>query len=150
MSVSDEVLEHVQVLRLLPEDARRLVEASFVPVSFGFGELIVEEGSAADGFYVIVSGSARVLRRADSGDEMPLASLGPGDTFGEIALLEDGDRTSSVRASSQVEALKLDRSVVRAVLESSPEIREHFEQHVARLRLRDLFRLSSPLASLEP
>jgi ATP-binding cassette subfamily B protein len=150
MSVSDAILEQVRVLQLLPEDARRLVQGSFVPVSFGFGELIVEEGSAADGFYVIVSGSARLLRRADTGEEMSLGSLGPGDSFGEIALLEDGDRTSSVRASSPVEALKLDRSVFRAVLESSPEIRGHFERHVERLRLRDLFRLSSLMGALEP
>src|SRR5437879_1218273 len=115
MSVSEQlpdgaaaVLEHVQVLQLLPEDARRLVAESFVPVSFGFAEGIVEEGTEGDGFYVIVSGAARALKRADSGEEMSLGSLGPGDTFGEIALLEDGDRTATVRASSEVKALRLD------------------------------------------
>src|SRR5437588_11276965 len=131
MSVSEQppegaaaALERVQVLQLLPEDARRLVAESFVPVSFGFGEVIVEEGTEADGFYVIVSGTARTLKRADSGEEMPLGSLGPGDTFGEIALLEDGDRTATVRASSEVEALKLDQAVFRAVVQPQPELRE--------------------------
>ncbi|HEY7148672.1 MAG TPA: cyclic nucleotide-binding domain-containing protein, partial [Gaiellaceae bacterium] len=69
-----EILERVPVLRLLPEDARRLVSESFVPVSFGFGEVVVEEGSEADSFYVIVEGAARVLKRAESGEELPLGS----------------------------------------------------------------------------
>jgi ATP-binding cassette subfamily B protein len=145
-----EILERVPVLRLLPEDSRRLVSEAFVPVSFGFGEVVVEEGSEADSFYVIVEGAARVLKRAESGEELPLGSLGPGDTFGEVALLGNGDRTATVRASSRLEALKLDGAVFRAVVQVSPEIREHFERHVERLRLGDLFRLSSAMRELDP
>jgi len=143
------VLEGLPVLQLLPEEARRLVVEAFVPVSYGFGEMIVEEGAEADGFYVIVSGSARVLRRGERGEERSLGTLGPGDTFGEIALLEDGDRTASARASGEVEGLKLDKGIFRAVVQVNPEIREHFERHVERVRLSDLFRLSSAFAELD-
>ncbi len=144
------VLEGLPLLALLPDDSRRLVVESFVPVSFGFGDVIVAEGADADAFYVIVSGSARALRRGDRGEEVSLGSLGPGDTFGEIALLEDGDRTATVRASGDVEALKLDKAIFRAVVQVNPEIKEHFERHVERVRLRDLFRLSSAFADLDP
>jgi HlyB family type I secretion system ABC transporter len=144
------VLEGLSVLKLLPDDSRRLVVESFVPVSYGFGDVIVAEGADADAFYVIVSGSARALRRGDRGEEVSLASLGPGDAFGEIALLEDGDRTATVRASGEVEALKLDKAIFRAVVQVNPEIREHFERHVERIHLRDLFRLSSAFAELDP
>src|SRR5687768_8342725 len=157
MSVSEKlpgdaasVLDGLEILKLLPDDARRLVVGSFVPASYGFGELIVSEGEAADAFYVIVSGAARVLRRGDRGEEVSLGSLGPGDTFGEIALLEGGDRTATVRASGEVEALKLDRAIFGAVVQVNPEIREHFEQHVQRVYLRDLFRLSSAFADINP
>src|SRR5437870_6565543 len=148
MSVSD-VLDQVAVLKLLPDDARRLVVEAFEPVSFAFGEVIVQEGTEADGFYVIVSGSARALKRGEKGEEMSLGSLGPGDSFGEVALIEDGDRTATVRASSDVEALRLDKAVFRAVVQINPAIREHFERHVERVRLRDLFRLSSQLAQID-
>ena len=68
MSVSD-VLDEVAVIKLLPDDARRLVVEAFEPVSFAFGEVIVQEGTEADGFYVIVSGSARALKRGEKGEE---------------------------------------------------------------------------------
>jgi ATP-binding cassette subfamily B protein len=157
MSVSEKlpedaaaVLEGLPVLKLLPDDARRLVVESFVPASYGFGDVIVAEGDEADAFYVIISGSARALRRGDRGEEVSLGSLGPGDTFGEIALLEDGDRTATVRASGDVEALKLDKGIFRAVVQVNPEIKEHFERHLERVRLHDLFRLSSAFADLDP
>src|SRR5919108_644428 len=147
---ADGVLEALPVLQLLPADARRLVVEAFEPVSYRFGEVIVEEGAEADGFYVIVSGSARVLRRDDRGEERTLGSLGPGDSFGEIALLEDGDRTATVRASGQIEGLKLEKGLFRALAQVNPEIRGHFERHVERVRLRDFFRLSSQFAELDP
>ncbi|MEP6909482.1 MAG: peptidase domain-containing ABC transporter [Actinomycetota bacterium] len=156
MSISEQLpegaaalLESLPVLALLPEDSRRIVVESFVAVSYGFGDLIVSEGDDADAFYVIVSGSARALRRGDRGEEVSLGNLGAGDTFGEIALLEDGDRTATVRASGDVEALKLDKAIFRAVVQVNPEIKETFERHADRVRLRDLFRLSSAFADLD-
>ena len=147
-SASEQVIAGLRVLELLPEDARKLVVGAFEPVSYRFGDVIVEEGSEADGFFVIVSGSARVLKRAGN-EEISLGLLGPGDTFGETALMEDTDRVATVRASSDVEALKLDRAVFRAAVNVNPELREHFARHADRLRLRNLFRFSSPLAPLD-
>ena len=147
-SASEQVIAGLRVLELLPEEARRLVVGAFEPVSFRFGDVIVEEGSEADGFYVIVSGSARVLKGAGN-DEVSLGALGPGDTFGEAALIEDTHRAATVRASSDVEALKLDRAVFGAAVNVNPELREHFARHAERLRLRNLFRFSSSLATLD-
>ncbi len=156
MSISEQlpedaaaVLDRLPILKLLSADARRLVVESFVPVSYGFGEVVVAEGADADAFYVIVSGSARALRRGDRGEEVSLGTLGPGDTFGEIALLEDGDRTATVRASGELEALRLDKAIFRAVVQVNPEIKEHFERHLERVALRDLFRLSSAFADID-
>src|SRR5438552_2109457 len=81
---------------------------------------IVAEGDAADGWYVLVSGRARVIKRADNGDEIPLNILRAGDSFGEVELLAGARRPATVRASSDVLALRLDRSAFAGLLERTP------------------------------
>src|SRR5882672_9840336 len=111
----DSAIADLPILRFLPEEARSRIIGSFTPVSFTFGTPIVREGEPADALYVLVSGRARVLKNADRGGasngEISLGMLKPGDTFGEIGLLEHGTRTVTVRASGDVEALRLDRDV---------------------------------------
>jgi HlyB family type I secretion system ABC transporter len=142
------LLEGLALLEDLPEEARRLVVESFVPVSFGFGEVIFEEGAEPDGFYVLVSGSARVLKQRPDGSETTLNALGPGDGFGEVGLLMGEPRSATVRSSGASEALKLDRSLFSALVQVHPELRRHFDRQIERHRRRDLLRLSSPFAGL--
>jgi ATP-binding cassette subfamily B protein len=132
----------------MPDAVRDLVAASFEPVSFGFGRVIVREGEEADAFYVLVSGSARAVKAGEGGAEVPLNVLGPGDAFGEVALLEGGTRTATVRASSEVEALRLDRGVFQALLRANPEIREYAELSAREHHLRDFFRVHSAFSRL--
>ena len=142
------VLADLPMLRALPEDARRLVVESFEPESFAFGSSIVEEGEEGDALYVVTSGAARVLKRKEDGSEVSVETLGPGDTFGEIALIEgrpDSDRARKQRRPGA--QARRDLPGRRAV---NPEIKEHFERHVDRVRLRDLFRLSSTLSRSDP
>ncbi len=139
------ILADLPMLKALPEDARRLVVESFEPESFGFGSSIVEEGETGDALYVVVSGAARVLKHKENGDEVSVEMLGPGDVFGEMALLEGIPRTATVRANTAVDALRLDGAVFRGLVRLKPEIKDHFEREAERGRLRYLFRLSSNL-----
>jgi CRP-like cAMP-binding protein len=68
------------------------------------GDLLVHQGAPGDAFYAIRSGQARVER-----DGTVLRDLGPGDHFGEIALLRDVPRTASVTARTPLRAFRLDR-----------------------------------------
>jgi ATP-binding cassette subfamily B protein len=142
------VLAELPMLKLLTPDLRRLVTNSFVRASFDFGDVIVKEGDEADGFYVLVSGSARAFKRTEDGEEISLNTLAAGDTFGERALLGAERRTATIRASSAVEVLKLDKTVFRALVQLRPEIGQPFELHIRRHELRDFFRLFSPLGRL--
>ena len=142
------VLEDVPLLKFSTPEVRRLVAASFVPVSYPYGAVIVGEGDQADALYVIASGRARAVKRGEGGDEVSLKLLGPGDSFGEAALLTGGARTATVRATSQLEALRLDASVFRALVAGDPRIREAFEVSMRHNRLWNLLRLSSPFADL--
>jgi ABC-type bacteriocin/lantibiotic exporter with double-glycine peptidase domain/CRP-like cAMP-binding protein len=144
------LVAELALLEGLSDDARRLVIESFVPVSFGFGEVIFEEGDEPDGFYVLVSGTARMLTQRTDGEEVTLATLGRGDVFGEQALLRNTSRVATARASGPVEALRLDAAVFRALLEVQPEVRARFELERERQRRGDLLRLSSPFSTLSP
>jgi hypothetical protein len=89
---------------LLSETAEALREIRVAP-----GQVIIRRGDAADVFYIITSGKVGVTREGRSGSESTVATLGPGQFFGEMSLLEDSTRTANVFAQTRVELLALDR-----------------------------------------
>jgi HlyB family type I secretion system ABC transporter len=147
-----DALTELPILRFLPEETRRRVIESFVPVTFTFGTPIVREGEPADALFLIVSGRARVVKNADRGGpsngEVSLGLLKAGDTFGEIGLLEQTMRTVTVRASSDVEALRLDRTVFDALVASHPDARRYLELQALHRRLNNFFKEYTAFAKL--
>ena len=81
------------------------------------------EGAPTDAFYVLVSGRARLVKQTANGDEIALDVLRAGDSFGEAELLEGAPRLSTVRASSDVLALRLDAADFRELAGAQPDIR---------------------------
>ena len=143
-----ELLDDLPLLQFVPPETRRLVVASFVHASFTFGQPIVTEGAPADAFYVLAAGSARVIKTGLTGEELSLALLRPGDSFGEIGLLERTTRNATVRASGDVEVFRLDRSIFQALVEATPDLRSQIELQAKHRHLHTFFRLYSPFAKL--
>src|SRR5689334_16560451 len=127
LAVDEDVVASIPLLRFASPEARRLLAACFVAEQHPFGAVIVREGEDADAFLAVTSGRARVVKRGDHGEEVPLGTLAAGDSFGELALLERTSRTATVRASSAVEVLRLDRGVFEALLRTNAEVREGVE-----------------------
>ena len=75
------------------------------------GHVVVREGDEGGEFYVVVEGTYRVTV-----DDQPVADLGPGSFFGEMALLDGGDRVASVTAVSDGELLALHRDEFNEML----------------------------------
>jgi HlyB family type I secretion system ABC transporter len=145
---SRSVLDGLPLLELLPPDARKLVVDSFVPVSVPFGGVIVSEGDEADAFYVLSTGRARVVKKGEGGPEVSLATMRPGDCFGEIGLLQHARRSATVRASADVELFRLDRSVFDALVGNHPAIKSYLEIQLKHRSLGNFFRLCSPFSRL--
>ncbi len=141
-------LGKLPLLEFLPTPVRAEVARRFVPASYPFGAVIVREGDPADALYVLVSGRARVVKRGDTGEEVPLNVLRAGDAFGEMALLEQSTRTATVRASSDVEALRLDRSAFEALLAAAPDLKKYLELQASHRRLHTFFRSYTAFARL--
>lgn len=99
-------------------------------VSFDAGDTIVAEGDPADRFYVIASGEVSITRRSPEGDEIELATLGPGQFFGEVGILAETRRTATVRAIDDVELLALSWQVFMETLEQSDPTEREFSEIV--------------------
>jgi ATP-binding cassette subfamily B protein len=133
----------------LDEQVRELVLHSFVRVHYAFGESLFEQGDEPDGYYVVLDGTARVLSRGEDGQEVSLNLLTPGEAFGESALLEGTPRTATVRACSQLTALRLERGVFQALIDLHPSVVHAFEVAARSRRINDFLRLHSAFAVLE-
>ena len=83
------VLDELPGFRAMPDEVRGLVADAFEPVSFGFGTVIVREGDDADAFYVLVSGTARVVKRTEQGQEVPHLQTGPGGLTSRTSSIHD-------------------------------------------------------------
>src|SRR5205807_2593094 len=112
----------------IPDDDFEKLQALLREEQYDFGDLIVKQGEPANAFYVLISGRARAVKTgSNDGEEIVLGSLRPGDSFGEAALIEGGTRTATVRCSTSVEVLRLDRSDFLALAENVPELKQHVQ-----------------------
>lgn len=102
--------------------------------TFPAGAEIVTEGEGGIGFFVITAGKAEVVH---PGENAPRATLGPGAAFGEIALLDGGPRSATVRAATAVTCLILTRWDFLAALRSDAEMGVELAEAMAK-RIRDL------------
>jgi ATP-binding cassette subfamily B protein len=123
-----DLLRRSEMFRFLPEEHFDKVAALLRDEQYEFGDLIVKQGDPANAFYILTSGRARVVKvGANNGDEIVLATLRPGDAFGEAALSEGGTRTATVRCSTSTEVLRLDRADFLALTESAPELKQYVQ-----------------------
>jgi len=93
-----------------------------VPRSFPAGTRVFHEGDSSDACYIVKEGSFRVTREHTDGRAITLATLGPGEIFGELAMLDGDKRSASAEAVTDGELLALPAADVRGLLARHPEI----------------------------
>ncbi len=91
------------------------------------GVQIIREGEPGRGLFILLSGEVDVSK-IDADSKVLLASLKPGDVFGEISLLEDGNAMASVTAARTSTVLFLAKDVFTRLVEAFPEIKEYVSQ----------------------
>jgi len=106
---------------LAEEDLDELARAAEL-CSFPAGAIVCREKEPGDALYFIVEGHAEVLKQFDEEHERYLHTSGPGDIFGEMALLQEGGRTATVRAAGPLTVLKIGRDAFLRVLGRSPSL----------------------------
>ena len=102
-------------------DLKRLAAAT-ITRAYKKGDFIVKQGEMAVAFYLITKGHVNVVHGGEGANQTAMASLGPGEFFGEMAILDSYSRSASVVATEDTECLVLSRWDFLAELRSNPFI----------------------------
>ena len=100
-----ELLARVPAFEALGPAELAAVAAVAAPRRFAAGEAVFREGDASSACYVVAEGRARAIREHADGRRLTLATFGPGDIFGELAMFDDERRSATVEAVDDLEAL---------------------------------------------
>jgi CRP/FNR family transcriptional regulator, cyclic AMP receptor protein len=126
----DQYLEHlseVPMFRALSKKDLSLVARLAEDYQVDAGQVLTREGKRESQFYLIVGGKAKVTR-----GKRTVATLGPGDYFGELALLDPGPRNATVTAQTDMEVLELGSREFGGLLEEVPTIARKLLAGLAR------------------
>lgn len=125
------LLKKVPLFNGLSERQLKMLSGSFVTRNFADGEEMVKQGEGGVGIFVIVSGKAEAIREKANGDKISVNTFGTADFFGELALLNEGPRTATVIARSNLECLVLPRWDFISLLKEDADMAVSVAQELA-------------------
>lgn len=114
------MLERSPLFRGLSPEIIGRIAARAIQRSYASGDVIFMQGDAGDALYAVVSGKVRISAGTTDGKEIFLNIMEPGDTFGEIALLDGGARTAAATATVASELVLIRREHFLEVLTQEP------------------------------
>ena len=117
-----ELLRSVALFADLEEGELERFSHVAVPRTFPAGTRVFHEGDNSDACYIVREGSFRVTREHSDGRAITLATLGPGEIFGELAMLDGDKRSASAESITDGTLLALPANDVRNLLARNPEI----------------------------
>ena len=144
----------------LEPDALERLAATMRTRRFRRGEVIFHIGDPGDALFVIVTGDVKISLPSETGDEAILATLRPGDVFGELALLDGAPRSATASALSATETVVMPRQRFRELIATEAGVRDallasiagelrRLTRHVEELHFLDITgRLAAQLVRL--
>jgi CRP-like cAMP-binding protein len=121
-----ELLRGIDIFKPLPPPVLESLAHHLVPVRLEPGREVFRQGELGDRFYIVADGEVEIVT-----DGRVVAATGPGDYFGEIALLRDVPRTATVRAKTEVELRALERDEFISAVTGHPASAETADSVVA-------------------
>ncbi len=125
------MLENVSLFQELPAETLAKIESRAVPRSYPRSAVVITEGDEATSMFIIASGSVKVYHTEADGKENILNTLGAGQHFGELALVDDAPRSASVMTLEPSRLLVLSKTAFKECLAASPEIAYHLIAQLA-------------------
>lgn len=120
-----------------PDEIEELIANSNVR-SYSPGAVLCQENAVEDKFYMLLEGEVEVTKFINNADKRLLKTLGPGDFFGEMALIHNAPRAATVTAKTTITTLELEKAAFERVLHNSSSIAMAMVTEISnRLRLND-------------
>jgi CRP-like cAMP-binding protein len=115
------LLDRCALFHVLDDATKRQLAARAQRRRYAVGEVIFRVGSPGDIMMAVVAGTVRIVATSPQGKEIVLGDLKAGEVFGEIALLDGGERSADAVALTKCELLALERRDLMAALQRNPE-----------------------------
>lgn len=145
--------EEVELLKLVPifskiEQAKlKLLAFTSERVNFAVGQEVCHQGDQGDTMYVILGGTADVLIDTEGG-QIAVAEMKKNSFFGEIAILCDVPRTATIRATTQLDTLRITKARFLELLAEYPELSVEIMKTLAQRLARTTNELSDARSRL--
>jgi CRP/FNR family transcriptional regulator, cyclic AMP receptor protein len=121
---SVELLGQASLFRDLTPEKLKVLADRTVTRRYRRGQLMFQEGEPAHSLFLIAEGSVKVFLTSPEGDSVILVTLGPGDAFGELALIDGNPRSASAEALQDTVALELGRNEFLTAMAEEPRVAE--------------------------
>jgi cAMP-dependent protein kinase regulator len=143
------LLANLLPFAVLPVEAQQRLAALLSEEHYAAGRVVVAEGEPGETLYLIVEGQAAVTLRTPSGP-VALTTLGPGELFGELALLMPGQRRqATVTALAPLLVLRLTAPVFAVLLDTYPLARRIWAAAADALLVATVLKAASPFTALD-
>lgn len=120
----EQALRGVPLLADLSDDERRRLAELARTRLYAPHEIVVREGDAGDDMFIVTRGHLSVSRKPSDADRVPVSRLGPGDVFGEMAMMQGATRSATVQALEECELMAINSDTICELLRSSPKLAE--------------------------
>ncbi len=157
---ASQCLRRCRLFRDLGADLVTEIVRSMAPRRYRRGEVIFHQGDPGDALHIVARGRVKIVLTSPEGDEAIVATVRPGDFFGELTLIDGAPRSATATAVEAVETLVLARDRFRQLLATNSTLRDNLEvslaaevrrmnEHVEELHFLDLEgRIAAHLARL--
>ncbi len=138
ISPSDAVvnfLKEIPILADLADNELKALTGVLKYRRFNRGENIIAKGEPADAFYILADGQAQVILGGGELPEDVVDLLNPGDSFGEIALIEKGKRTATIRAAAPCKTLVLQKPAFDKLFAEDSPVRQRLTETIRLVKL---------------
>jgi CRP/FNR family transcriptional regulator, cyclic AMP receptor protein len=142
---SDDLFNKIPIFSRFTNDERSVVNKHIAFLKVGEGEVLFNEGDKGDSICFVVDGRLNVIKKTYTGEEIIINTLSRGQSFGEMAIIENSLRSATIRAESATTLITLNREGFDMIMNAYPQVGSKILKGISLLLSKKLRQTSSRL-----